>query len=1011
MENLEIVRQLQNALALIMNPLSNQKLRAEAHQFCEEFKASAPNCAKVGIELSRKENDQITRHFGFQLIEYCVRFRWNSMSLDEKKFIKESSMELIKGGTLDIVSEQRHIKDGLSRIIVEIAKREWPQQWLSMISEFDAICTLGPTQTELILLVFLRLAEDVLMFQTTPQQRRRDIQQAFVSIMPQLLSFLHLTLNDSYRSIVATSISNLTATQSAVSVQGKLEERIPLVEAMISEKWLEKLKGVAIVAASGATEERTFRFFKKLCQVLVTVGTQMSSVLDDFFPEIGGCRYRSDLSEVIRQCACISPDCAFKFAAERLETLLNKTVLCEDFDAGMQQQLPQQLPQQLLSPQPDHSLLHQLYLEWESIIICLENVVEKVDFDTFDERLVQSAIRLYSCVLDFRCPDATVTSYALSVVSSLLPLVVKENSLLTRVMEKPGFDLFYSHIKQMSAGEMSQMEKCTCYEALIIIHNMKRNFGEQVMFLKEIAHPVVEYWLSESFTSTVWSAPNLMDFIGITREPVEPSSDDVSGINRSQMQYCLTFILSVIKRSEFIVGDDNDQPAVPSVAVGGDYSSGGGGGDSGGKSSSSGSSSVDPSSPLFKSYHEMFNQSNFSKVYPDFVTSFKMSEGEKTTMTGVPMSSKSATTTTPSHNHSNNHNNFHNNTTSTSPYNVCSADPASYSKDPIERMLTFFNNLSDLCYNIIGNSFKHVGYSFYMLPDLSSMIVTNVLNNIFLLPEHRIKQILYFILKPLVLNCPKECHEKVIVPIVKVLCPSFYQYLTTKWQLLTSRNAEDLERKEERSEYQEREELVEEQMIKLITREYLDFIDCLFKDKKLRSLSGQQQQQLQQPQSDNSHSNNNNEEMMDDGDAGMAMTTTMMMMNQRKNKEEVFGDVGEIIMADEEVSGPIVFTLFVSLSWQDSSSCMKSVIWCYPVLKKLVALNRMNSEMARDFFHALLIGLNVHGQHEVMLLSIMTSLVQTYELLVPNFPCIRDVLLTIPGCTKENLKNFWQQQQ
>jgi len=46
-------------------------------------------------------------------------------------------------GTLDILTEQTHIKDALSRIIVEIAKREWPQKWPSMIADLNNIYTQG----------------------------------------------------------------------------------------------------------------------------------------------------------------------------------------------------------------------------------------------------------------------------------------------------------------------------------------------------------------------------------------------------------------------------------------------------------------------------------------------------------------------------------------------------------------------------------------------------------------------------------------------------------------------------------------------------------------------------------------------------------------------------------------------------------------------------------------------------------------------------------------------------
>ena len=42
-------------------------------------------------------------------------------------------------GTGDLLVEHRHIKDALTRIVVEMIKREWPQQWPTMVDELDAI--------------------------------------------------------------------------------------------------------------------------------------------------------------------------------------------------------------------------------------------------------------------------------------------------------------------------------------------------------------------------------------------------------------------------------------------------------------------------------------------------------------------------------------------------------------------------------------------------------------------------------------------------------------------------------------------------------------------------------------------------------------------------------------------------------------------------------------------------------------------------------------------------------
>ena len=61
-------------------------------------------------------------------------------------------------------------------------------------------------QTELVMLILLRLAEDVITFQTLPTQRRRDIQQTLTQNMESIFSFmmaiLHVNVED-YRKLVS----------------------------------------------------------------------------------------------------------------------------------------------------------------------------------------------------------------------------------------------------------------------------------------------------------------------------------------------------------------------------------------------------------------------------------------------------------------------------------------------------------------------------------------------------------------------------------------------------------------------------------------------------------------------------------------------------------------------------------------------------------------------------------------------------------------------------------------
>lgn len=60
-------------------------------------------------------------------------------------------------------------------------------------------------QTELVMLILLRLAEDVITFQTLPQQRRRDIQHTLTQNMDSIFTFLLTILQqhvDEYRKLV-----------------------------------------------------------------------------------------------------------------------------------------------------------------------------------------------------------------------------------------------------------------------------------------------------------------------------------------------------------------------------------------------------------------------------------------------------------------------------------------------------------------------------------------------------------------------------------------------------------------------------------------------------------------------------------------------------------------------------------------------------------------------------------------------------------------------------------------
>lgn len=84
-----VARQLASAVELTMDPSAPQNQRFEAYTACEQFKEKSPLCVQCGLYLAqRAEFSHFVRHFGLQLMEHCVKYRWYNMTQPEKLFIK-----------------------------------------------------------------------------------------------------------------------------------------------------------------------------------------------------------------------------------------------------------------------------------------------------------------------------------------------------------------------------------------------------------------------------------------------------------------------------------------------------------------------------------------------------------------------------------------------------------------------------------------------------------------------------------------------------------------------------------------------------------------------------------------------------------------------------------------------------------------------------------------------------------------------------------------------------------
>lgn len=80
---------LARAVELTMSVNASQADRLKAYNACESFKETSPLCAEAGLYLAAgTQHSLVSRHFGLQLMEHTVKYRWTQISQQEKLFIK-----------------------------------------------------------------------------------------------------------------------------------------------------------------------------------------------------------------------------------------------------------------------------------------------------------------------------------------------------------------------------------------------------------------------------------------------------------------------------------------------------------------------------------------------------------------------------------------------------------------------------------------------------------------------------------------------------------------------------------------------------------------------------------------------------------------------------------------------------------------------------------------------------------------------------------------------------------
>ncbi|XP_014069910.1 exportin-5 [Salmo salar] len=692
--------------------------------------------------------------------------------------------------------------------------------------------------------------------------------------------------------------------------------------------------------------------------------------------------FRAQQGEVVRNACRIVPLEAFQIAAEWLQYQISTPI-----DIGSTVSKTAEGRCSILSPSA---------VQWDAMTFFTESVVGKIFKNVEDEKLpVDQGIELLQAVLNYNTRDPLILSCVLTNVSVLFPFVTHRPHFLPQVLYKlfasitfevveeskaprtravrnirrhacssiikmsrdypqfllPCFDMMYNHVKKLFSSEalLNLLEKCALMEALVLISNQFKDYNKQKNFLEELMATVAARWTSDEMRHVLWDPALFLDFVGADQLVAE-GTEHTTSINRSRLSFCVYTILGVVKRARwpadleeakaggFVVGyTPNGAPIYRNPC----------------------NAQVLALLPnllaLIRTHNSLFLPENMCRLSETFSKAYDMIEVEKNVVLGLPQPALDI------------------------------YDPPVY-KTHLERMQGFFCTLYDNCYHTLGKAGLSLQQDFYTIEGLAEQIVGSAFVSLDNVPDHRLRTMLRVFLKQLVVSCPQECYNSLLCPLLGPLFAYMLQRLNLRWQIINQRSTVSGEEEEDES-CEENQEMLEEQLVRLLTREVLDLLTHACIMKKMPEPAG-------------------NKEDVDEEE--MMSTESQAVAASPAQPTGELTELGKCFLKHEDIYMTLLTISFTSLSWKDTSNCHRSAsIVCWTLLRQVVGGNLL-PEAVTWFYTSVLKGLQMHGQHEICNSALTQLALLMYENLRPRYMELRDVMTQIPDINLEALDQYDQ---
>ncbi|ETV94109.1 hypothetical protein H310_12125 [Aphanomyces invadans] len=179
---------------------SAQSDRNAAYMYCETFQERL-DCIQYAFYLLQDPSRPFHhRHFALHVVETWVRKHWKACSGTDDAVNYRANVLTIMASHLN-ADEPTFLKEKLVKVVSDIAKRSFPQRWPDMLDHLMQIWSVGPLQTELVMLIFRSIAEDCVSStfnSTIPPTRRKDLLQGLNASFPALFPCVYRELEAQY---------------------------------------------------------------------------------------------------------------------------------------------------------------------------------------------------------------------------------------------------------------------------------------------------------------------------------------------------------------------------------------------------------------------------------------------------------------------------------------------------------------------------------------------------------------------------------------------------------------------------------------------------------------------------------------------------------------------------------------------------------------------------------------------------------------------------------------------